>query len=93
MSLNDKFQRLIEMCLNSNREGIDEPSKYFTKTEVEEALKRFGCNTLKPDLSFPKLLDTVVDENFMGETTHNLRKDTIGMIDYLEEVYRQKYKN
>jgi hypothetical protein len=37
-----------------------------------------------------KRLDTVVEENFMGDTTNSLRKDTLGMIEYLEEVYRKK---
>ena len=81
----NKFVELMEKCRQpSNCNG---KSKYFSKQEMEEAFKRFGCNTTS---NFANVIDTVVEENFMGDTTNSLRKDTLGMVEYLERVYRKK---
>lgn len=62
-------------------------SKYFTEEEVKEAFKKFGCNTTS---NFSNLLDIIVEENFNGSTSHSLRKDSLGMIEYLEGVFKPK---
>ena len=83
----DVLLQLFEVCLDpKNCTGV---SKYFTQSEVKEAFKKFGCNTTE---NFGLLLDTVVEENFMGPTTISLRKDTIGMVEYLKEVYKPQRK-
>ena len=79
------LQRLMGMCTHPSK--CTGKSQYFTDVEVKEAFKRFGCNTTS---NFGGLLDIVVEENFMGKTSNSLRKDSIGMIEYLETVYNIK---